>query len=473
MSATAAEHGQRRAGCGISPSPRYLLMLHWAVVALDVGILGLAVALGEVHLGGDWTSLAIWGVLIGAAGSLTVPTGGASLGLDLPLLLGAGLVFGPAAAGLLGLVAVFDAREFKREVSLSVGLYNRAEVSLSAMAGTAAYFAVGSHLGQWPWTALAGVLAVAVDTFVNYGLVASYWAFKSGKPIRSVAAGMRFGPARSFIPIYACFGFVGVLVAEVYAALGIAGVVACVAPVVLAWQAFSHRRLLDESVRSLEVKERLFRQFSQQIAIERKDERSILAGELHDEALPPIFQVHLMGQVIKQEFISGQLDEMHGDMPKLLDAADEANTVVRGLVKDLRFSHIGVHGFNASLETQAQKLESAGSPRIHTRLSELDASKAAQDLAYVACRESMWNASKYSRAEWIRVCVEQVDRQIRVTVVDNGVGFDVDSVSRVNREGHFGLQMMIERVESAGGHVSVESRPKSGTIVFATIPADA
>jgi signal transduction histidine kinase len=470
MSATAAERGHAHSGPGVAANLHHLRLLQWGVIGLDLGILVLAGSLGRIHLGGDWVSLAIWGVLIAAAGSLTVPTGGASLGLDLPLLLGAGLVFGPVAAGLLGLVAVFDAREFKREVSLSVSLYNRAEVSLSAMAGTAAYFAVGTHVGAWPWTALAGVLAVAVDALVNYGLVAGYWAIKSGEPFRSVVSGMRFGSAQSFVPIYACFGFVGVLVAEVYSGLGMAGVVACVAPVVLAWQAFSHRRLLDESIRSLEVKERLFRQFGQQIAIERKDERTILAGELHDEALPPIFQMHLMGQVIKQQFNTGRLDELHGDVPRLLEAADEANSVVRGLVKDLRHSHLGMHGLSASLEAQAQKLESSGSPRIRLMLEELDASDVAQELVYVACREAMWNASKHSRADWIQVCVDQVDYQVRASVTDDGIGFDP---TLVDRDGHFGLQLMVERVATAGGHVVIESQLGAGTMVAATVPSDA
>ena len=68
-----------------------------------------------------------------------------------------------------------------------------------------------------------------------------------------------------------------------------------------------------------------------------------------------------MGQVIKQEFNTGRLDEMQGDVPKLLDATEEANSILRGLVKDLRHSHLGMHGLSASLQAQAQKLESSGS----------------------------------------------------------------------------------------------------------------
>ena len=80
----------------------------------------------------------------------------------------------------------------------------------------------------------------------------------------------------------------------------------------------------------------------------------------------------------------------------------------------------------------------------------------------------MWNATKHSGADWIRVCVEQVDDQVRVTVTDDGVGFD----SKLGGDGeHFGLQMMTERVETAGGRVEVESQLGSGTVVVATVPA--
>ena len=33
----------------------------------------------------------------------------------------------------------------------------------------------------------------------------------------------------------------------------------------------------------------------------------MVAGELHDEVLPAIYKVHLMGQVLKQDLNSGNL----------------------------------------------------------------------------------------------------------------------------------------------------------------------
>jgi signal transduction histidine kinase len=55
-------------------------------------------------------------------------------------------------------------------------------------------------------------------------------------------------------------------------------------------------------------------------------------------------------------------------------------------------------------------------------------------------------------------------------VADDGIGFAGETVDRTN---HFGLQLMRERIESAGGSVVVDSRLGQGTCVSASIPTDA
>ena len=192
--------------------------------------------------------LVAWTLLVAVAGLMPVPTQrGVSLGLDLPLVLGAGLVFGPLAAGVVAFVGVLDVREIRREVTLSRALFNRAQVSLSAMAGASVFLAMGGHLGTWPWAAVAGLVALFVDSLVNYMLVGTYWAIKDDRSLPAVLQGMRLGPIDSFLPTYLCFGFLSVFVGEAYLAWGLAGILACVAPVALARQAFLHRNLLERA----------------------------------------------------------------------------------------------------------------------------------------------------------------------------------------------------------------------------------
>lgn len=54
-----------------------------------------------------------------------------------------------------------------------------------------------------------------------------------------------------------------------------------------------------------------------------------------------------------------------------------------------------------------------------------------------------------------------------VTVADDGAGFDVE---RDSPDGHFGLTMMRERAQVAGGSFRIESDVGKGTIVIAEFP---
>jgi signal transduction histidine kinase len=441
------------------------------IIAGDLLVLSVGLATSGVHLlaVGD---LLIWALLIAIAGSITLPKDGYHLGFDLPVLLGAGLVFGPLVAGMLGLVAVFDIRELRRDVSADVALFNRAEISLSAMAAAAVFQSLSIPLGDWPWTAVAGLVALVADVFVNYCLVAGYWGSKTGRPILEVASEMRFGPAKSFVPTYACFGFMGVLIAEAYVGLGILGVVAFVGPVLVARQAFSHRQLLDRANQSLGVTRRALAQVDRRVAKERKDERLTLAGELHDEILPPLFQVHLMAQVLRQDLASGRLLDLDEDLPALLEATEMAQSATRSLVRDLRRSALGAQGLLPTIRLLAEQLESSGAPRIVLDLEEVGASANCELLIYQVVREALTNAARYSKGQRITVSLRgasdgEASDSIRFAVVDDGIGFDPRTV---DSDDHFGLQLIAERVDAVGGAVTIDSRLGDGTSVQAVLP---
>ena len=61
------------------------------------------------------------------------------------------------------------------------------------------------------------------------------------------------------------------------------------------------------------------------------------------------------------------------------------------------------------------------------------------------------------------------DDAIRLRVTDDGQGF---SMLGVDSTSHFGLQLMRERVELAGGVLLVDSHPGEGTTVLARLPID-
>ena len=458
----------RRAGWEKETYFRQLRAFEIGVVTLDLAILFLGIELGD--MANESVDLVAWILLISAAGLIPVPSGrGVYLGLDLPLVLGTGFVFGPAVAGLVAFLGVLDIRELKREIPVGRALFNRAQVSLSAMAGSWIFHTVGGDFHSLGAAIPAGLAAIVVDAAVNYSLVSFYWRIKSRRALLDILGDMRLGSARSFSVAYLCFGFLSVLVAAAYLGWGIAGVLAFTAPVALARQAFHQRHMLERADRRIQDKDEALLHVEEQILSERRDERLVLAGELHDEVLPPLFKVHLMGQVLRQDLTTGRLLDLDEDLPELISATEAAQSAIRDLVNGLRRSQMGPGGLVDTVRLLAAQLEGAGSARIVLELESVQASQVTQLLIYQVIREALNNAAKHARASTIDVRVWQAEGLVRLVVKDDGIGFDPRMVDR-NR--HFGLQLIAERVEAARGTVVMDSRLGQGTVVTALLPPD-
>ena len=73
----------------------------------------------------------------------------------------------------------------------------------------------------------------------------------------------------------------------------------------------------------------------------------------------------------------------------------------------------------------------------------------------------MTNARRHAAQCTIWVSLERDGRQARITVTDDGCGFD-PAVAADDRTRHFGLGFMRERMEQIDGSVDIESRPGAG-----------
>lgn len=81
------------------------------------------------------------------------------------------------------------------------------------------------------------------------------------------------------------------------------------------------------------------------------------------------------------------------------------------------------------------------------------------------------NVVKHAQASRARVTVTYAPDEVRVDVVDNGQGFDVEAVeARPAGLGHIGLAAMRRRAEELGGEVVIESTPGTGTAVSVSVP---
>ena len=83
---------------------------------------------------------------------------------------------------------------------------------------------------------------------------------------------------------------------------------------------------------------------------------------------------------------------------------------------------------------------------------------------FKSVRELLFNVIKHARADRIKVLVQREKNRIRISIDDDGNGFDFSEVQfSVNDLNGFGLFSIRERMEHFGGNFDVESKPGQGT----------
>ena len=86
-------------------------------------------------------------------------------------------------------------------------------------------------------------------------------------------------------------------------------------------------------------------------------------------------------------------------------------------------------------------------------------------------QEGLSNVGQHARATSVQVSLA-VDAAggVIVAVRDNGQSFDPRQLAPVDRDGHFGLRQMRERIQDLGGTLDIHSAPGQGTELVITLP---
>ena len=90
-----------------------------------------------------------------------------------------------------------------------------------------------------------------------------------------------------------------------------------------------------------------------------------------------------------------------------------------------------------------------------------------ETVLYRVIQESVNNVIKHSQANQLDIQISIEDKEITVTIEDNGKGFDVSN--KDNFDG-IGLKNIITRIEFLKGSVEWDSSPGNGTLVAIHIP---
>jgi len=90
-------------------------------------------------------------------------------------------------------------------------------------------------------------------------------------------------------------------------------------------------------------------------------------------------------------------------------------------------------------------------------------------LCFRIVQEALTNVAKHAQATHVAVVVDQVDGGLRISVRDDGIGFEPGEMPE-GKSGHVGLRQMHERLAALRGQLTLLSRRGAGTEVRAWIP---
>lgn len=197
----------------------------------------------------------------------------------------------------------------------------------------------------------------------------------------------------------------------------------------------------------------------------REDERSRLARELHDELGGLLTAAKLDVARVKSRLKSAP-PEIAERISHLVSSLDAGIALKRRIIEDLRPSTLSNLGLTAALEVLCGEFARRSELKVHTSFDEVVMADDVQLTAYRVVQEALTNVAKYARASRVTIRLSNDGTLARLSIADDGVGFDTSGVPRVSR----GLAGMRFRVASHGGRLDLHSKPSQGTTIDAQLP---
>lgn len=210
------------------------------------------------------------------------------------------------------------------------------------------------------------------------------------------------------------------------------------------------------------------RQVLRQMLEIQERERQLVAYEIHDGLAQ--FLAGAMMHLQALEHAAGPAGpgrELHESLRLLRAAVDESRRLISGL-RPPTLDELGIIEAVESLIADAR----TDVPQV-TFKHDLPAGRLTPQLETTIFRivqESLSNARRHAAASQVEVSLEAVgeepQRQIRLAVRDNGVGFDPANVP----ENRFGLEGMRQRARMVGSEAVIRSSPGQGTAIEVELP---
>ena len=203
------------------------------------------------------------------------------------------------------------------------------------------------------------------------------------------------------------------------------------------------------------------------------EERSRIARDLHDSVSQAIYGIALGMRTLQKMTVArnGTDEQMLKVIDYNLSLAGAAQIEMRALIFELRPESLEKEGVLVALRRQCDVMQERYGLRIDPQIMKEEPAIPIRmkEAVYRIAIEATHNVIKHANAKHITVRFDQTCDTLRLEIIDDGIGFDMNGVE----PGRLGLKSMQERVAQFKGTLVMQSALNKGTKIHVEIPLPA
>ncbi|MGZ4970648.1 MAG: sensor histidine kinase, partial [Methylobacter sp.] len=203
----------------------------------------------------------------------------------------------------------------------------------------------------------------------------------------------------------------------------------------------------------------------------QEDERQRLSQELHDELGQSLTAIKVMAVTAGRSQAGAIGSDIKQTTDSIVSICDHLMTVVRSMMHQLHPLVLTELGLKATMEDLLNHW-STRNPELKLTIAcpdevdDLEQKITIQVFRIV--QECLTNIVRHAQAKQASISLKiehQPEKTLKLQVSDDGQGCAVDKIKT-----GFGLLGMRERINSLGGEFAIQTRPRQGMSIIATIP---
>ncbi len=201
----------------------------------------------------------------------------------------------------------------------------------------------------------------------------------------------------------------------------------------------------------------------------QESERQRLSRQMHDGPAQALSNFILQTE-IAMRLMDVDAAQAREELNSLKASAMSTFQKVRNFIFELRPMMLDDLGLVPTIKRYADTFKEQTSMEIAVTVSgqERRMESYIEVMIFRALQELLGNASRHSQATMIKIMIDMSEASVKMTVDDNGKGFNTEILEQGNS---LGLNLIRDRVEMLGGSFELDSVIGKGTRVTFVIPA--